>query len=201
MSDAAPSPEERFAELSTMPEFDLVAEFLTDYGTTVLTDGQRDVVRSWCVSALPTTGDPDDTQFRACTVNAGRMEVVYLQVRVDTDGRWLLGCIYVRRTHFLKSVGHSLPALRELYDALEFDPDVTFKAASLNDVPDALRIYFDLTDPESVAQLETLPWRESARVLVDHLRCGALMPKWSDAHSRDLENLLTGQSETSLSEV
>ena len=107
----------------------------------------------------------------------------------------------MRRTHFLKSVGHSLPALRELYDALEFDPDVTFKAASLNDVPDALRIYFDLTDPESVAQLETLPWRESARVLVDHLRCGALMPKWSDAHSRDLENLLTGQSETSLSEV
>ncbi|MCF3939562.1 hypothetical protein [Gordonia tangerina] len=184
-----------------MPEFDLVAEFFAEYGATVLTDGEQDVVRSWCVSALPATGSPDDTYFRACTVNAGRMEVAYLQFRDDGEGRWLLGCIYVRRTHFLKSVGHSVPVLRELYDALDFDPDVRFKAARLGGSQDALRIYFDLTDPESVAQLENLPWRESARVLVDHLRCGALMPKWSDAHSRDLANLLTGQITTSSSEL
>lgn len=201
MSDPAPSPAERFAELSTMPEFDLIAEFLVDYGTTVLIDGEPDVVRSWCVSALPATGSLDDTQFRACTVNAGRMEVAYLQVRDDNEGRWLLGCIYVRRTHFLQAVGRSVSALRELYEGLEFDPDVRFKAAELAGGQDAMRIYCDLTDPESVVQLEELPWRESARVLVDDLRCGPLMPKWSEAHSRDLANYVTGRAKTSVSEL
>ena len=184
-----PSPETRFEQLSQKQNFDTISSFLVDFGRTALTDGHRDVLRTWCVSALPATGaTSSDPTFRACTINAGKMEAAYIQMRDVDQSPWLLGCVYVRRTHFLAATRCSTNELRAQYDRLEFDPSVGFRAAD----HDALRIYADLTDPESVAQLDSLPWRDSARVLIDHLRTTHLMPKWSEAHSPDLADLIIG---------
>ena len=193
MPAAQPSPAERFAALSQMPDFSVIANFLTDYGTTVLTNGASDVLSSWCVSALPATGGTmDDDAFRACTVSAGRMEVAFIVIVDSEDEYGLIGCVFVRRTHFLAAAGMSVTALRDQFELLDFDPDVKYRAARLMGEGDAMRIYVNLLDPASVKQLETTPWRESAKVLVDHLRTGALMPKWSQAHSDDLANYLMG---------
>lgn len=191
MPEPTPNPAERYAELAEQPEFDLVSDLLTDIGRSVLPNGSADVLTHWCISALPSTARSTDGLLRrAFTLNAGRMEIAWAQIREEDSERWLLARIYVRRSHFVELTGLSVAELFKRYDRLGFDPDVDFKAAELNGQKDALRIGVDLTDHESVEQLDSLPWRESARLLTDHLRKHTLMPRWSEAHSHDLADLI-----------
>ncbi|WP_020106098.1 hypothetical protein [Nocardia sp. 348MFTsu5.1] len=185
------SPAERFDKLSAMPEFDPVNDFLTDYGRNALTDGAQDVTQHWSISVVPQTRmTADGKEFRPFTLNVGPMETAYMVVldAADLNRRKLFGCVYVARTHFLDATGRSVEELIDENPLLDYDPDVKFNSAK----DDGLRIYWDATNPASVAALNAIPWKQSAVVLVNRLRTLKLAGGRVRAHSTALADLLIG---------